>query len=60
MHLPQVREAMVAAGVAVVDAHGAGTGAATMMPLFEGFLDAGACLSLILPCLRLSIGSLAT
>lgn len=36
---------MVDAGVAVVDAHGAGSGpragAALMLPLFEGFLDAG-------------------
>lgn len=33
-----IREGMVAAGVAVVDAHGHG-GAETMLPLFESYLD---------------------
>ncbi|KIY93978.1 hypothetical protein MNEG_13985 [Monoraphidium neglectum] len=35
---PAVREAMVAAGVAVVDLHGAAY-AGTLMPLFEGYLE---------------------
>lgn len=35
------REAMVAAGVAVVDAHGA-SHAQAMLPLFEGYLEPGA------------------
>ena len=35
---PQVREEMVAAGMAIVDVHGAAH-SASMMPLFESFLD---------------------